>query len=45
MNYLKEIIEDLNNVEHWSMEGLEIIPMNEIRKIIEKYEKKLSRGI
>ena len=32
------IFEDLENAEHWSYEGLEIIPRSLVMKIIEKYK-------
>ena len=35
---IAEFLSDLDNVEHWSIEGLEITPMNEIDKIKEKWE-------
>lgn len=38
---IREFIKDLENIDHWSIEGLEITPMNEIRGIKEKWEGRL----
>lgn len=35
---IKMMSEELRNLEHWSIEGLEIIPRNLVMKVIKKWE-------
>ena len=37
---IEDSIKDLEGVEHWNIEGIEYTPMNELRKIIEKWRDK-----